>query len=111
MAVKQLGLTSRELEVVHRLAAGCAKPEIARELGISNATLQVHLASIAAKAIRLSVTTARLAPGDPVSATYNGSGAGELPAGELLAQELAAGVLRGGGLHPNRAGWLSETQG
>jgi DNA-binding NarL/FixJ family response regulator len=43
------GLTKRELEVLRRLAAGLAPPEIARELVISPKTVASHLQRVLAK--------------------------------------------------------------
>jgi DNA-binding NarL/FixJ family response regulator len=43
------GLTSRELEVLRLVAAGCSNPEIAAELFISPRTASVHVSDILAK--------------------------------------------------------------
>jgi ATP/maltotriose-dependent transcriptional regulator MalT len=43
------GLTSRELEVLKRVATGLSNREVARDLGISEATVRRHLANIYAK--------------------------------------------------------------
>ena len=45
-AVASLGLTPRELEVLHLLAAGQANKEIARALGVSPNTVKTHLARL-----------------------------------------------------------------
>ncbi len=48
-ATAPFGLTSRELEVLRLVAAGCSNPEIAAELFISPRTASVHVSNILAK--------------------------------------------------------------
>ncbi len=45
-AIKSLGLTSRECEVLELLASGQSYKEMARSLGISPNTVKTHLASV-----------------------------------------------------------------
>lgn len=45
-AVKSLGLTDRECQVLERLAAGDANKEIARTLDVSPNTVKTHIASL-----------------------------------------------------------------
>ncbi|MEI9902648.1 MAG: LuxR C-terminal-related transcriptional regulator [Asticcacaulis sp.] len=48
-AVRSLGISARESEVLDLLAAGHANKEIARRLGISPNTVKTHVASLLAK--------------------------------------------------------------
>jgi len=48
-ATAPFGLTSRELEVLRLVAAGCSNSEIAAELFISPRTASVHVSNILAK--------------------------------------------------------------
>ena len=45
-AVRSLGLSPRELEILDRLAAGESNKEIARRLGISPNTVKTHVARV-----------------------------------------------------------------
>lgn len=45
-AVASLGITPRELAVLHELAAGCANKEIAIRLGVSPNTVKTHVARL-----------------------------------------------------------------
>ena len=49
LARKPAGLTTRELEVLHLIAAGKANKEIAQALGISLNTVAIHVAHVLAK--------------------------------------------------------------
>jgi DNA-binding CsgD family transcriptional regulator len=45
-AIRSLGLSPRELDVIERLAAGESNKEIARRLGISPNTVKTHVARV-----------------------------------------------------------------
>ena len=45
-AIRSLGLTSRECEILDRLASGRSNKELARELGISPNTVKTHVARV-----------------------------------------------------------------
>ena len=45
-AVRSLGLSPRELDILDRLAAGESNKEIARRLGISPNTVKTHIARV-----------------------------------------------------------------
>ena len=45
-AIRSLGLTSRECEILERLASGRSNKELARELGISPNTVKTHVARV-----------------------------------------------------------------
>ena len=48
-AIRSLGLSPREIDVLERLAAGESNKEIARRLGISPNTVKTHVARVYAK--------------------------------------------------------------
>ena len=48
-AVRSLGLTAREIELLELLASGQSNKELARRLGISPNTVKTHLANLYAK--------------------------------------------------------------
>jgi len=48
-AIRSLGLTPRECEILERLASGQSNKELARALGISPNTVKTHIASLYAK--------------------------------------------------------------
>ena len=48
-AIRSLGLTPRECEILERLASGQSNKELARALDISPNTIKTHLASLYAK--------------------------------------------------------------
>ena len=48
-AIRSLGLTPRECEILERLASGQSNKELARALAISPNTVKTHLASLYAK--------------------------------------------------------------
>jgi len=48
-AIRSLGLTKRECEILERLASGQSNKELARALDISPNTIKTHLASLYAK--------------------------------------------------------------
>ena len=48
-AQASLGITEREREVLHLLAAGCSNKEIARELSLSPNTVKTHVARLFGK--------------------------------------------------------------
>ena len=48
-AIRSLGLSRRELDILERLAAGESNKEIARRLGISPNTVKTHVARVYAK--------------------------------------------------------------
>ena len=48
-AIRSLGLTKRECEILERLASGQSNKELARALDISPNTVKTHLASLYAK--------------------------------------------------------------
>jgi DNA-binding CsgD family transcriptional regulator len=48
-AIRSLGLSPRECEILERLAAGRSNKEMARDLGISPNTVKTHLARLYAK--------------------------------------------------------------
>jgi len=48
-AIRSLGLTKREYEILERLASGQSNKELARALDISPNTIKTHLASLYAK--------------------------------------------------------------
>jgi DNA-binding CsgD family transcriptional regulator len=48
-AIRALGLTAREVEVLATLAAGDSNKAIARKLGISPHTVKTHVARVCAK--------------------------------------------------------------
>jgi DNA-binding CsgD family transcriptional regulator len=48
-AIRSLGLTPRECEILARLASGQSNKELARALGISPNTVKTHLANLFAK--------------------------------------------------------------
>ena len=45
-AIRSLGLTTRECEILERLASGRSNKELARELGISPNTVKTHVARL-----------------------------------------------------------------
>lgn len=45
-AIKSLGLTPRECEILDHLAKGASNKEIARDLGVSPNTVKTHVASL-----------------------------------------------------------------
>ena len=45
-AIRSLGLTSRECDILERLASGQSNKELARELGISPNTVKTHVARL-----------------------------------------------------------------
>src|SRR5687767_4278910 len=45
-AIRSLGLTSRECEILDRLASGRSNKELARDLGISPNTVKTHVARV-----------------------------------------------------------------
>ena len=45
-AIRSLGLTTRECEILERLASGQSNKELARELGISPNTVKSHVARV-----------------------------------------------------------------
>ncbi len=45
-AIRSLGLTQRECEILERLASGGSNKELARELGISPNTVKTHVARV-----------------------------------------------------------------
>ena len=45
-AIRSLGLTDRECEILERLASGRSNKELARELGISPNTVKTHIARV-----------------------------------------------------------------
>ena len=45
-AIRSLGLTERECEILERLASGRSNKELARDLGISPNTVKTHVARV-----------------------------------------------------------------
>ena len=98
MAERQLSLTKRELAILRRVATGDTNDGIAAALGISKATLRVHLAAIGKKADE-QLSAASMDDGRPPMSTNGPTSSADEP----TATELARSVLRNRDLQPNHS--------